>query len=74
MFLCLYYFSLSLTLQEESPDSEPPSPKAPAPVGVQLPPRGNLSMVNLNAVPQARAPKFSRGHHVPRPPLVVRHW
>ncbi|CAL8358848.1 unnamed protein product [Lota lota] len=56
------------TLGEESPDSDPPSPKPPVPVGVQLPPRGNLSMVNL---PQARGPKFNRGHHIPRPPLVL---
>ena len=71
----LYYFSpaLALPIQEESPESDPPSPKASVPVGVQLPPRGNLNMVNPNTVPQARAPKFSRGHHVPRPPLVVRH-
>ncbi|KAK0137109.1 Zinc finger C3H1 domain-containing protein [Merluccius polli] len=59
------------TLEDETSTSAPPSPKAPVPVGVQLPPRGNLSMVNLNTVPQARAPKFSRGHHVPRAPLVL---
>ncbi|CAL8296963.1 unnamed protein product [Boreogadus saida] len=68
---CLMSMANKRVPGEESPDSEPPSPKAPVPVGVQLPPRGNLSMVNLNAVPQARAPKFSRGHHVPRPPLVL---
>ncbi|KAG7276742.1 hypothetical protein CRUP_030359 [Coryphaenoides rupestris] len=59
------------TPEDEMPTSGPPSPKPLAPVGVQLPPRGNLSMLNQNTAPQARPPKFSRGHHGPRAPLML---
>uniref|UniRef100_A0A673AAP5 Putative zinc-finger domain-containing protein n=1 Tax=Sphaeramia orbicularis TaxID=375764 RepID=A0A673AAP5_9TELE len=48
--------------------SGPPSPSSQPAAGVQQPPRGNLSTVSLNTVPQPRTNKFTRGHHVPRLP------
>lgn len=58
---------------QETSCSRPPSPSLPpSPAGVQPPIRGNLSTVSLNTVTQPRSNKFSRGHHAPRAPLVVR--
>ncbi|KAL0968611.1 hypothetical protein UPYG_G00269160 [Umbra pygmaea] len=56
--------------EETSLDSGPPSPSPP--VGVlQSVPRSNLSVVSLNTAAQPRSNKFSRAHHVPRPPLML---
>ncbi|XP_071376359.1 zinc finger C3H1 domain-containing protein-like isoform X3 [Centroberyx affinis] len=57
--------------EEKTTTSGPPSPSPQLAVGVQLPPRGNLSTVSLNTVAQSRGKKFTRGHHVPRAPLVL---
>ncbi|KAJ8002748.1 hypothetical protein DPEC_G00162170 [Dallia pectoralis] len=51
-------------------DSEPPSPSPLGDVNQPVP-RTNLSVVSLNTAPQPRSNKFSRGHHVPRPPLML---
>ncbi|XP_041851940.1 zinc finger C3H1 domain-containing protein-like isoform X2 [Melanotaenia boesemani] len=51
--------------------SGPPSPSCPPPADVQLPPRGNLSTVSLNSVPQSRSSRFTRTHHAGRTPLVL---
>ncbi|XP_029991411.1 zinc finger C3H1 domain-containing protein isoform X4 [Sphaeramia orbicularis] len=56
---------------EDKTSSGPPSPSSQPAAGVQQPPRGNLSTVSLNTVPQPRTNKFTRGHHVPRAPLVL---
>ncbi|XP_027892211.1 zinc finger C3H1 domain-containing protein isoform X2 [Xiphophorus couchianus] len=51
--------------------SGPPSPSCLPPAELQLPPRGNLSTVNLNTVPPSRSSRFSRAHPAARGPLVL---
>ncbi|KAM4618723.1 zinc finger C3H1 domain-containing protein isoform 2-T2 [Polymixia lowei] len=57
--------------EEKTATSGPPSPSPHLAAGVYPAPRGNLSTVSLNTVPQTRSNKFTRGHHVPRAPLVL---
>uniref|UniRef100_A0AAY5JWX4 Putative zinc-finger domain-containing protein n=1 Tax=Esox lucius TaxID=8010 RepID=A0AAY5JWX4_ESOLU len=54
--------------EEMTHDSGPPSPLGDV---VQPMPRSNLGVVSLNTAPQPRSNKFSRGHHLPRPPLML---
>lgn len=61
---------MTFSLQKSS--SAPPSPGGPPPADLQPPPRGNLSTVSLNTVPQPRPNKAARAHLAARAPLVVR--
>ncbi|XP_017297244.1 zinc finger C3H1 domain-containing protein isoform X3 [Kryptolebias marmoratus] len=68
---CLMSMANKRVVMTEKSSSGPPSPTCPAPADVQLPPRGNLSTVSLNTVPQTRSSRFSRTHHAARSPLVL---
>lgn len=66
MMMMMMIFSL------QKSSSAPPSPGGPPPADLQPPPRGNLSTVSLNTVPQPRPNKAARAHLAARAPLVVR--
>ncbi|XP_076027107.1 zinc finger C3H1 domain-containing protein-like, partial [Genypterus blacodes] len=66
---CLMSMANKREATKEENTSSPP-PLQPA-AGLQPPPRGNLSTVNLNTVTQSRTNKFHRARHVPRAPLVL---
>ncbi|KAM3870108.1 zinc finger C3H1 domain-containing protein [Diretmus argenteus] len=68
---CLMSMASKRVVEEMTSSSAPPSPSPQPAAGFQPPPRGNLSTVSLNTVPQSRSNKFTRGHHAPRAPLML---
>ncbi|XP_013882225.1 zinc finger C3H1 domain-containing protein [Austrofundulus limnaeus] len=68
---CLMSMANKRVAASEKSSSGPPSPTCPPPAEVQPPPRGNLSTVSLNMVPQSRSSRFSRTHQAARGPLVL---
>ncbi|CAI5668430.1 unnamed protein product [Oreochromis niloticus] len=68
---CLMSMANKRVVVSEKSSSAPPSPGGPPPADLQPPPRGNLSTVSLNTVPQPRPNKAARAHLIARAPLVL---
>uniref|UniRef100_A0A669BT26 Zinc finger C3H1-type containing n=1 Tax=Oreochromis niloticus TaxID=8128 RepID=A0A669BT26_ORENI len=69
---CLMSMANKRVVVSEKSSSAPPSPGGPPPADLQPPPRGNLSTVSLNTVPQPRPNKAARAHLIlPRHKAVV---
>ncbi|XP_005936966.2 zinc finger C3H1 domain-containing protein [Haplochromis burtoni] len=68
---CLMSMANKRVVVSEKSSSAPPSPGGPPPADLQPPPRGNLSTVSLNTVPQPRPNKAARAHLAARAPLVL---